>query len=191
MLNNYKSLYKQIWNIARPFYEKGRPMDVGHIIWMMNIAPYVCEKERIDDTIFMPLVILHDIGYYGMSNKNPFDPKVRKKHMHKGAKIAGKILKQLNYPPNKIKRIEFYISIHDNWAFGEQNQDVLLNIFKDLDFIWLVSKKGFIAVKKILKKNSKEMIDYIGKEKFNFSSETTKEIYLDYIKARKDEMQQM
>ena len=48
-----KAVYEQIWDLAKPYYEKGRPMDLEHIDWMMEAAEKVCEREKIDDSIFL------------------------------------------------------------------------------------------------------------------------------------------
>ena len=108
--------------------------------------------------------------------------------MEVGARISREILEQLNYPSNKINRIQYYVSIHDNWAFNDKEKDKLLGIFRDLDFIWMVTSKGFFAVRKILCKNSKEMIKYIESEKVIFSSRLTKKLYKRYLKSRKKEL---
>ena len=52
-----KLIYQQLWELAKQYYEKGRPMDLDHVEWMMKDALFVCEKENIDDSIFLPLVI--------------------------------------------------------------------------------------------------------------------------------------
>jgi hypothetical protein len=33
-----KQIYREIWELAKPYYEKGRPMDIDHIRWMMKDA---------------------------------------------------------------------------------------------------------------------------------------------------------
>jgi len=85
----------------------------------------------------MPLVILHDVGYAKVPKDNPFKLDLRKAHMKAGAKIARKILTELNYPKNKVDKIVNYISIHDNWAFGQNDiytKDKILGTFSDLDY---------------------------------------------------------
>ncbi len=41
--------------------------------------------------------------------------------MDSGKVIAEKILTQVNYPKNKAEKITHYVSIHDNWVYGEVN----------------------------------------------------------------------
>ena len=158
-----KEIYKKIWKLAKPYYEKGRPMDIDHIEWMMKDALLVCEKEGIDEEILLPLAILHDVGYANVSKEDPYKIETRKAHMKEGAKIAKEILAKVKYPKEKAEKIVYYVSVHDNWAFGddEYKRDRSLGAFKDLDFIWMATPKGFPAMMKVLGKNKKEMIEYI------------------------------
>ena len=192
-LQKMKPIYQQIWKLAKPYYQKGRPMDIDHIEWMMKDALLVCEKEKLDDSLLLPLVILHDVGYAEVPKDNPFNLDLRKAHMKAGKKIAKEILEKVNYPKEKIKKISYYVSVHDNWALGDLKiyEDPILNIFKDLDFIWIATEKGFPAVMKILGKNKKEMWDYVMAEpipvygKKPFANRTTELLYKNYLKARK------
>ena len=186
-----KEIYQKIWKLAKPYYEKGRPMDVDHIEWMMKDALVVCEKEKLDDEIFLPLVILHDVGYAEAPKDDPTKLEMRKAHMEAGAKIAKRILESVDYPADKAERIVYYVSVHDNWAFGddEYKSDKLLGAFKDLDFIWMATPKGFPAMMKVLGKNKQEMIEYVESrpedEDFEFSCTTTKELFANYLSERK------
>jgi HD superfamily phosphodiesterase len=114
-----KKIYLKILELAKPYYEKGRPMDMGHIEWIMKEVLFFCKKENIDDFLLLPLVILHDIGYAEVPKDNPFNLNLRKAHMKEGKKIAKEILEKLNYSKNKTEKIVDYVSIHDNWAFGD------------------------------------------------------------------------
>jgi len=170
-------------------------MDVDHIEWMMKDAFFVCQKENIDDSFLLPLVILHDVGSSKVSKDNPFKLNLRKAHMKEGAKISKDILEKLNYPKNKVDKIEYYISVHDNWAIDDYSvyeNDLILAIFTDLDYIWMATQKGFFALMKILNKNKKEMLEYLetnDKPKLRpFCTKTTKNLYQKYLEKRQKEV---
>jgi hypothetical protein len=114
--------------------------------------------------------------------------------MEAGEKIAKRILEKTDYPESKMEKIVYYVSVHDNWALGEDDiykKDKILGIFNDLDFLWMATPKGFPALMKILDKNHNEMISYLEKDdkpkKRPFSSKTTKKLFEDYLKDRKKE----
>ncbi|MBD3304266.1 HD domain-containing protein [Candidatus Woesearchaeota archaeon] len=191
-----KEIYEKMWKLAKPYYEKGRPMDIAHVEWMMKYALFVCEKEKIDDEILLPLVILHDMGYAGLPKDNPFNLDMRKTHMKAGAEIAEKILKQVSYPRDDSEKIIHYVSMHDNWALGDNEiykKDKILGVFDDLEFIWLATPQGFPALMKILGFTEPEqMIEYIEQddkpEKRPFATKTTKELFEKYLSDRKKEL---
>jgi hypothetical protein len=190
-----KQIYEEIWKLAKRYYKKGRPMDLDHIEWMMKDAVLVCQKENLDDSLLLPLVILHDVGYAEVTKDSPFKLNLRKAHMEAGAKIARRILEKLNYPEDKIQKIEYYISVHDNWALGDNEiykRDKILGAFTDLDYMWMATPKGFPALMKILNKNNQEMLEYLetnDKPKLRpFFTKTTKNLYEGYLEDRRKEV---
>lgn len=188
-----KYIYREIWAKARPYYEKGRQMDIDHIGWMMGEADRLCKEEGIEDRILLPLVILHDAGYAHVKKDNPFKLDVRRAHMEEGAKIAREILDAVGYEKEKTEIITYFVSVHDNWAWtdiGVYHKNKLLWIFTDLDFIWMATPKGFDAARKILNKNPAGMIEYLeSTEKpakpLGFASEATEKIFNEYLAERK------
>lgn len=187
-------IYQDIWKLAKPYYLKGRPMDVDHIAWMMKEVIRLCELDNLDISLLLPLAILHDVGYSALvdpKTANYYDVNTRKFHMEAGKDIAEEILNNVNYPEDKSKKICHYVSIHDNWAFGEVDiymKDKILGVFKDLDYLWIFYPKGFEAIRKVLKKNTKEMIEHLKAEaspiggKKPFSTENTKKLHDEYLK---------
>ncbi len=182
-----EKIYLRIWKLAKQYYKKGRPMDIKHISWMMKEADRICKKEHINNSILIPLVILHDIGY-GVSDKIYFDKTKKEAHMKAGAKLAKKILKVVKYKQEKINEICKLIRIHDYWIYEKYylyKKNKILWIFNDLDFIWLVHPEGFRQVRKILGKSKDDMVSYIQKDirhkKLGFSCKQTKKLYQEYL----------
>lgn len=189
-----KKIYSEIWKLAKPYYEKGRPMDIDHIKWMMKDALLVCKQEILDDALLLPLVILHDVGYAEVPRGNPFKLNLREAHMKAGAIIAKRILNKITYPKDKAKKIIYFVSVHDNWAFGDDDiykNDILLGVFNDLDYMWMATPRGFPALMKIFDKTPKEMIEYLENDdkprSRPFSTRTTENLYLKYLDDRKKE----
>jgi len=59
--------------------------------------------------------------------------------MRAGAAIAGEILGKVGYDPKLTEKITYYISIHDNWALGDDlpyKNCREMALFNNLDFLW-------------------------------------------------------
>ena len=117
--------------------------------------------------------------------------------MQAGRDIAIEILRQVNYPPEKMGKIAHYIAVHDNWAFGEVDlylNDPILGTFKDLDYLWIFTEKGCPAIQKILGKNDAEMLEHLKQEsspigaRKPFSNPTTQRLHDEYLAARETEL---
>ncbi len=186
--------FLDIWKLAKPYYLKGRSMDIDHIEWMMRDALYVSKKEKLDNTLLLPLIILHDVGYAEVAKGDYYNLDLRRGHMKAGAVIAKRILEELGYPKDQLEKIVYYVSVHDNWAFGEMDlyrNDKILGVFKDLDWLWTLTEKGFPAVKEIKKCTTQEMIAYVSNPKTKVPPEyftrTTGELFQKYLSQRKKE----
>lgn len=134
-------VYLKIWQLAKPFYERGRSYDIPHIEWMMEKAETIAAFEGLDKQIILPIVILHDVGYSVVKQENPaIKDKVTKiAHMRAGAQIAAEILNKVGYRQELIKKIAYCISVHDNWVLGDDSpykESKEMAVFTDLDFLW-------------------------------------------------------
>ncbi len=184
-------IYEKIWNLAKPHYKKGRPQDIAHIEWIMKEAEIVAKEEKLDKTILIPLVILHDVGYSKIPEGNSYKKQIRELHMQEGAIIAREILEKLNYPEAQKEKIVYYVSIHDSWAIGnskEFTKDNMLAAFNDLDFTWMATPTGFETVRTMIGKSREGMIKYIEfdeKHKLRPMNKTTKQLFNQYLEQIK------
>jgi hypothetical protein len=159
-------IYKKIWKLAKPYYEKGRSYDISHIGWMMKEADQLADEELLDRRLLLPIVILHDVGYSEVDEKNPNIKSKDSKTMHMkvGAKISRAILNQVNYDPNLAEKIVHYISVHDNWLFGDDSpyqECKEMAAFNDLDFLWpTTSFEMFKTMAESMGKTSEEFYDF-------------------------------
>ena len=139
-----KTIYSQILKLATPYYEKGRIYDLDQIDWMIKQADLLADKLNLDQDILMPLIILHDVGYAFVDEKNPHikSQEIKRIHLREGTKIAKEILESVNYPPQLSEQIVHLVSVHDNWVFGDDEpykKSKLLSFFNDLDFLYAQS----------------------------------------------------
>ena len=202
-----KDIYNKIWELAKPYYQKGRPMDIAHIEWFMQEATRIGEVEGLDDTILLPLAILHDVGYSEITDVakvNYYGTDIRSAHMAAGKVISTKILHEIGYPEDKIQKIVDYVGIHDNWAFGEVDlytKDSVLGTFKDLDYLWIYTKEGMDGIRPTLEKSGKiklndniSMLAFLQNEpspiygKKPFSNESTRLLHDQLLHEREMEL---
>lgn len=139
-----EKIYSQILELARPYYEKGRVYDLDQIDWMIKQADLLADKLNLDRTILLPLIILHDVGYAFVNERNPHikSQEIKRIHLIEGAKVAHKILEKVGYDPELAKQIVYFVSVHDNWVFGDDapyKKSPLLSFFNDLDFLYAQS----------------------------------------------------
>ncbi|MBT4646733.1 hypothetical protein HN827_06545 [archaeon] len=165
-----KSIHKKIYNLAFPYYKKGRDGDVEHLNWLIEVIPQFLKDTNLDSDIMMPLIILHDTGYSKTAKKNDaFNKDVRIEHTKHSEQISDKILNEINYPKDKIKKINYLVLHHDDWAFGKNFSDEpLLEFFTNFDFMWMASIEGFEIVRKIARMKKNEFVFEIERyEKIN------------------------
>jgi len=188
-------IYKKIWKLAKPYYEKGRSYDIPHVEWMMEEVDQLADEESLDKRLLLPLVILHDVGYSEVDEKNPNIKSKDSKtvHMKAGARISRAILNQVNYDPNLAERIVHYISVHDNWLFGDDSpyqECKEMAAFNDLDFLWPTTSFGmFKTMAESMWKTPEEFYDFwIQDEKLvrrPFCCDRTREMWDSSIKEIK------
>lgn len=190
-----RPIYNQIWQIAKRYNQRGQFYTADHIEWHIKEALTIIKNEKIDETIFIPFIILHDVGYSEIHKESPFKEKTREIHMEAGKEIARKILQTANYPKEKTEKIASYVALHDKWAFGDNKiyqEDKILGVFNDLDYISMFSRECFPAMAKFLKKDPINLLDYLeNDEKLKnrpFLIRATKKLYNKYLNYKKIEL---
>ncbi len=162
--------YDKIWELAKPYYEKGRIFDIPHIEWMQKESNKIADIESLDKKLLLPIVILHDVGYSKVKEKNPHikGKDIKVFHMREGSYIAKDILKKVNYDKEKSKQIVNYIAVHDNWLLGDNTpfkECKEMAVFNDLDFLWVsTSIDTFKAAADSMGMNPKFFYDFWSKD---------------------------
>lgn len=190
-------IYQEILNLARPYYEKGRVYDLDQIDWMLKQAERLANKLGLNEKILLPLIILHDIGYAFVDSRNPHikDQGTKRLHLEEGAKAAKKILEEADYDPELSRQIVYLVSVHDNWAFGDDQpykDSLLLAFFNDLDFLYAQSSwQAFRHHGESMGLSPDEMYDFWLKDeklvRRPFCSPETSALFGELMMARKRE----
>jgi len=177
-------IYNKIWRLAKKYNHQGQDYTEKHIEWLIKQSLLLAKQENIEEQIFIPFILLHDVGYSAVKPDSPFASDCRKSHMQAGKQIVKKILRQVKYPKHLANKISSYVAIHDNWAFNDHElyrKNKILGLFNDLDFTSMYSTASFGSLMKILKKTPAQFMDYLkNNEKVvnrPFASDNSRLIY--------------
>ena len=141
-----KPVYQKIYQFAKP-YLSTRHNDV-HTEMSMQFAYQLMSAEGGQESIVIPAIILHDVGWKKVPEElhlKAFGPKatmpeLNRVHEVEGVKIAKDILEKVNYDVEEMTQILEIIGGHDS-----RKQSISLNdrIVKDADKLWRFSREGF------------------------------------------------
>ena len=141
-----QTVFERIHRLARP-YLNTRRNDV-HIDISLQLARELLKLEGGDESIVVPAVILHDVGWKRVPEElhlKAFGPKatapeLNRTHEEEGVRIAAEILAQAQYDQEKISEILKIIDGHDSRKKALSLND---QIVKDADKLWRYTRKGF------------------------------------------------
>ena len=93
-----------------PYFEEGGSHDFSHTQRVYNMAILISEGDNVDMEIVRTAVLLHDVA------RHKQDCGEINCHAEEGAKMAEKILKETDFPKDKIKEVVYAISVHRHSA---------------------------------------------------------------------------
>lgn len=183
-----KNVFRKIWKLALPYQDSAD--NKGHAKITLNFVLALLKKEAGREEIVIPAIILHDIGYSQLSEREKFlpfilkvrigsakDNKIKEKHQEKSVELAKNILKKVKYNKKLIGGILKIISQHDTGKRFLSKEDGLV---KDADKLWRFSKIGFSADIRRLKITRQEgyerLKQALNKKELLFFSESAKQI---------------
>jgi len=124
LTENLESIVKE-----KMFVLNGTAHSYEHVNRVVKIATFLAKKEKANVELVQIGALLHDIGW---AVGNP--------HNETGAKLAKKILKEINYPSEKIIRI----ILHHPLAFKDKLETLEEKIVWDADKIDLIGVVGVV-----------------------------------------------
>jgi hypothetical protein len=139
--------YARLFELAGPFLDT-RENDV-HTRIAFAFAQQLLETEPGDETVVLPAIILHDVGWKEVPEdlhltafgpgKN--DPKINRIHEVEGARIARGILLEEGYAPRITEEICEIIEGHDSRRVPVSLNDAIV---KDADRLWRYSPEALV-----------------------------------------------
>lgn len=186
-----KGIYRKIYERAKPFLDT-RYNDI-HTKLSFRYSLRLLKAEGGDPEIIIPAILLHDIGWKKIPEKDQLkmfgpsaDKRLQKIHEREGAKMATQILRELDYPKEKMSPIVSIIKRHDT---SSQSSSLNEKIVKDSDMLWRFSRQGFLIDRRRFKVSSKKYLAYLRTriEEW-FFTETAKRIAFEETQKRAREL---
>jgi len=127
LIKNLENIVKEKMSVL-----KGTAHSYEHVNRVVNIATFLAKKEKANVELVKIGALLHDIGWAE-----------GKPHNETGAKLANKILKEMNYPKGKSEKI-VRIILHHPLAFKDKLETLEEKIVWDADKIDLIGVVGVV-----------------------------------------------
>lgn len=123
---------EKIWPYLKKELQKEQVAGLDHIKRTLAWAKKLGQELKADMEILIPGVMLHDIGV----------TKDRKKHYLVGIEQAAVILKEIDFPPNKVNNVLHVIEAHSRYGGGPTPKTLEAKIMRDVDAIDYVGAVG-------------------------------------------------
>lgn len=101
-----EQFYRELIDKIQPYFIKGGSHSFDHTERVLNLAVKMAKKEKADLDIVKTAVLLHDVARWKEEKKEIGC------HAEHGAEIAENILKEMNFPEEKIKKVVHAIKVH-------------------------------------------------------------------------------
>jgi HD superfamily phosphodiesterase len=144
-VSEIEGIYLRIFESALPFLDTRD--NEKHTRVAYSFALKLLEAEGGKAEVVLPAILLHDLGWKSIPpdlHVKAFGPGRRdmdlnRIHEVEGAKIAGRILEEIDYPPELIDEIAEIILGHDSGLEALSLNDAVV---KDADKLWRFSKEA-------------------------------------------------
>ena len=149
---------KELLDLVMSRYVKGsRWYDKYHVPYSALFLLELCEREKLDRSVLIPAILLHDVGYSTLTSgdraeevkRGSYDKDIRVAHMQAGVEIATEIFAELRkrgfvHECTVEKAVQDIIATHDNPIIGIALETPLEEQHRDGDMIFWVSFVSFV-----------------------------------------------
>lgn len=137
-----------------PYYTKGgRFYDLWHIPFSTRFMISICQEEKLKRAVFVPAILLHDIGYAKIAQGNDnlkngnVSSSERMNHMYFGQEIAEELFEKNNgfgLSKTQQEQIKALIATHDNPYVGKPLTTDEEKFHRDADRFYVLSFTSFV-----------------------------------------------
>jgi len=132
------TVFEEIRNRSAIFFRHSHH-DKYHVERVYNLATRLAQEERADLDVVKAAVLLHDIAR-AMEDEGTIDD-----HAKEGAKMARKILEEVNYPEQKVADVIHCIEMH-RFRKGLMPKSLEARILQDADRLDIIGAIGIARV---------------------------------------------
>lgn len=182
---NLSGRFQKLWDVSKEYLTRCREIDLPHARISLDFALRLVREEGGEEDIVVPAIILHDIGYSVISEKDlykkttffsvykgdkrgdTYSTQLKEIHMVEGAKLAREILASVKYPINLIDEIVDIVRNHEDLYGKPVDEDKNLNkiIVGDADRLYRVTPFDFPHLIKSHNTTEEEAFRYLIKMK--------------------------
>jgi hypothetical protein len=155
--------FQKLWDVSKEYLRRCREIDLPHARISLDFAMRLLREEGGEEDIVVPAIILHDIGYSLINEKDlykrttffsvykgnksvdTYSTRLKEIHMVEGAKLARDILAAVKYPINLIDEIVEIVRNHEDLYGKPVDEDKNLHkiIVGDADRLYRVTPFDF------------------------------------------------
>jgi hypothetical protein len=163
-----EDVYARIYALAEPYWRTR----AGELHMPESYAfarELLAAHPDAEADIVLPAILLHDVGYAlvpdethreGLADgKNGWQPDVTRMHEQLGAKLAGELLEQVGYDPERTRRIQDIVDGHDTRKDPLDLEDAVV---KDADKLWRFSPSAADVCPEWFDTSRAEYLDWIA-----------------------------
>lgn len=118
--------FQELRKKVKPYFKEGGSHAFDHVERVYNLALRLAEKNNIDLDVLKAAVLLHDIARVKEDNNEV------ECHAEEGAEMAKSILKEMNFPEDKIELVSYAIRVHRH-SKGMKAETKEAEILQDAD----------------------------------------------------------
>ncbi len=164
------SRYDRIYALAEPYWQT-RSNEI-HVPESFVLAQELLTSHpQADADIVLPGILLHDIGYMAVPAEDHlkglagahmgWEEEITRRHEIQGAKLAGEILAEVGWDPDRTRRIQEIVDGHDSRLEAISLEDRLV---KDADKLWRYTASAVRICHVWMKLTTEAYMDWVESE---------------------------
>jgi HD superfamily phosphodiesterase len=158
---------EEIRALAEPYWQT-RSNEV-HVPESFELARRLLDAHpEADADVVLPAILLHDCGYFLVPEEDHmkglagapigWEADVTRRHEIEGARLAGEILGQVGYDPERTARIQEIVDGHDSREEALSLEDALV---KDADKLWRFTESGVRICHVWMDRTPEDFMDFV------------------------------